>query len=269
MANLVNFYENLQEANIRLRKTIVLYDGHPYFVLHLADGFPDDRIRIYLDDLTVLSTKGNAYGRLRDFPPVLDMSQYEATQALEAWINRESNQGKGVIRKLMSSRKFDKFRPFPLGNVNTNGQVVYCERSPTRNTYQGLRSNSYEAFRVTPVPMQKFNKMGEIVPDSIGVGMDMYSPDFAAMILGIYPSAEEVVEKLKSPVVANSGVAFSREFSIFRGPIDMLFLCYQDKGVGLLDSGDLSSLIIGKEYGYLKETIEELNLFNEIKVKGN
>jgi hypothetical protein len=84
---------------------------------------------------------------------------------------------------------------------------------------------------------------------------------------GLYPTIEEILEAFKDPSVINTGVAFHKEFSVFRGPLDMLILCYRDEGIGLLDNGDLSSVTIGKSYAYLKEVIQELGCFQQVSSK--
>jgi hypothetical protein len=44
----VNFYENIKEARMRLKGTIVLYEGIPYRVLAIADH-KGPVFRIYLN----------------------------------------------------------------------------------------------------------------------------------------------------------------------------------------------------------------------------
>src|SRR3546814_20877703 len=48
----------------------------------------------------------------------------------------------GIIRKNMDSPLFNRFRPFPLGMCNLNGETYFLCRSPTRNTQQGDRKST-------------------------------------------------------------------------------------------------------------------------------
>jgi hypothetical protein len=260
MPQFVNFYENLAEAKIRLQDTVVLYDGKPYYVYFLyEDG--NGKIKAYLDDYE----GGRLIGqRENTFPNREGYNHSNYVSLINAWY--ETYKGRGLVRKEIGSPKFNKFRPFPLGNVNINGSVVYTERTPTRNTNQGLRDRSLFSLAVSPVPnlSSGLKRKGSSINE---VSLSVYSKELYTTMLGIYPSAEEILEAFKDPSVINTGVAFNREFSIFRGPLGMLFLCYRNEGIGLLDQGDLSSVIIGRDYYFLKETIEELNCFSTIACK--
>ena len=71
-------------------------------------------------------------------------------------------------------------------------------------------------------------------------------------------------EHLTSPECGNAGVAFHREFSVVRGPVKTLFLCYKTDGVGIIGAG--GGLVLDSSYDYLKEQIEELNVFPYINL---
>lgn len=261
MPQFINFYENLAEAKIRLEQTFVMYDGKPYFAQVLGD-YSDGKIRIYLDDY-----EGGLFIRNRDssFPHYSNYHPNDYPAVVEEWYKQ--NPKSGLIRKELGSPLFNKFRPFPLGNVNYGGSVIYTERTPTRNTNQGLRERSVYALNVLPVPNPTSGsgtKRSGSHNYNNETSMDIRCTEFYNTMCGLYPSIQEILEAFKDPSVINTGVAFHREFSVFRGPLDMLILCYRDEGIGLLTNGDLSSVTIGKKYAYLKETIQELGCFNYV-----
>src|SRR3546814_5918592 len=49
MVKYTNFYETVKEADMRLRHTLVMYDGEPYYVLLISDHKKDGVFRIYMD----------------------------------------------------------------------------------------------------------------------------------------------------------------------------------------------------------------------------
>jgi hypothetical protein len=265
MPQFINFYENLAEAKIRLEQTYVMYDGKPYFAVVLGDH-SDGKIRIYLDDY-----EGGAFIRNRDgsFPYYANYHTTDYPQVVDEWY--KNNPKTGLIRKEIGSPLFNKFRPFPLGNMNYGGSVIYTERTPTRNTNQGLRERSVYALNVLPVPNPTSSNSGSKRSGSHSynneTSIDIACSEFYDTMCGRYPSITEVLEAFRDPSVINTGVAFHREFSVFRGPLDMLILCYRDEGIGLLTNGDLSSVTIGKNYAYLKEVIQELGCFQQVICK--
>jgi hypothetical protein len=256
----INFYENLNEARLRLLKNVVSYEGRAYYVLEIVDN-PDGKFRIYLDPV------GPLYGCGRDkwtgFP---QGGTYNTTyaQELDKWI--DNNPESGVLRRYMSSRGFNKYRPFPLGNMNKDGKVFYVERTPTRRTDQGLRENSVLGALVTTTPPQEPSAFKKAFGNSNNyLSINLLTPEFADTVAGSYPSFEEVVTNLRDPRIANDGVAFSREFSVLRGPVDTLCLCFKADGVGLID--DNNGLVLGRDYKYLYESVQELDVFSSIKFR--
>jgi hypothetical protein len=267
-SNRLNFYENQNEASIRLRRTVVMYDDEPYYVIGISDHKNDGKLRIYLDKMGY-----DGIGRNRDpaIPSYHDFHPNELGPILDSWI--EANPTKGIVRKFLGAAGFNKFRPFPLGNMNMDGQVVYVERTPTRNTFQGLRSEAVVGQLVSVAPNRdKPNSkkmyggmstygLGNIVP------VEMFTSPFYDCIMGNYPTFDQVIEGLRDPDVINTGVAFHREFSVLRGPIGMMVLCYHTEGVGLISGKSSNQLTLGKEFAHLKETLEELNIFNTITIQ--
>src|SRR3546814_18111544 len=113
MVKYTNFYETVKEADMRLRHTLVMYDGEPYYVLLISDHKKDGVFRIYMDKA------GNEHGFAfqREQVPYEASSSWNVTATvMDDWL--EKNPDKGVIRKMMNSPKFNQFKPFPLGMIN-------------------------------------------------------------------------------------------------------------------------------------------------------
>ena len=169
-----------------------------------------------------------------------------------------------VVRKYMNSAKFNKYRPFPLGNVNYNGEVIYVERRPTRQTIQGIRADSLLCEKVSASP--SVLPEGGLLSKMSRAYVDPYSLEFVDCVLGNYPEYRDCINHLRSAECSNSGLAFNREFSVLRGPVRTLFLCYKTEGVGIVTGPYGNFLTLSKEFEYLKEQIEELNVYDSILV---
>jgi len=244
MATHVNFFENLNEALSRLKSTVVLYDGSPEYIWTITDHKGDGKFRVYMSPVEEVSNVN---------PPAIHQYPHGATSMgpeLDAWMS--ANPNIKISRKMMNSPAFNRFRPFPLGMMNTGTIVNYLEREPSRpKMEQGLQSNMIASQRLSAaveMPRQHAH-------------VDMYSEAFKACVLGSYPSPNEVLTKLTSGTYANEGVAFHRHFALIRGPIDTLFLAYKDSVVGVLPNGDYTKLKLGKKFKHVKEVAQELNLF--------
>ncbi len=249
MPSYTNFYENAKEAELRLKNTVVLYDGEPYLVLAICDHKPDGIYRIYLDPIGPEMTSSQGYGIPYNGPWP---DQYNNRgDALDAWMTNHPAQNK-ILRKMMNSPAFNKFRPFPLGMTNLKGNVYYLERHPTRKTEQGLTDGMLVCNPVT------FDKTARAASPGL------CSAQMRDTIMGNYPSAQECLTKLLHPENINNAVAFNRSFAFVRGPIDTVFLAYKSDIVGLLPSSSLASLKLAKKFNYTKEAIEELNLFGSL-----
>lgn len=253
MAKFENFYENLNEAQMRLRGTIVLYDKTPVYVWAVTDHKGDGVFRIYISPIEGVPNAPSGC-------PIHEVSQNnpQLGVAMDAWMekpNVKSATNFSVLRKKMNSPLFNKFRPFPLGMMNGKTQAVYIERQPQRpKTEQGLTASG---LFYTPVTAAQ-NNGPRHTPE-------IYTKAFRDCIVGEYPSPKEVILGLRNPKVANESVAFHRKFALVRGPIDIIFLAYKEDIIGVLPNGDFSTLKLGKEYTHCKEVVEELNLFYTVK----
>ena len=257
MVQHLNFYETVKEARMRLERSVVLYDGKPYFVLAVDGHKPDGIFRMYLDDLT--DSRGPAHRRGLSIPyDWCDEPGALRGDKMDAWLEKKPEEG--VIRKMMNSPSFNKFRPFPLGMVNVGNTVVFTERQPTRSTFQGLTQQMINATRVSIIP-------DSAKPSLARDGVTITSVPFVDMLLGNYPDPKECLEAMTNPRIMNEGVAFHRLFALFRGPLDMLFLAYKGDVVGILTEHDFSVLRLGTSYRHLREVVSELGLFDKVIVK--
>jgi hypothetical protein len=244
----VNFYETLKEAQMRLRGTVVMYDGIPYYVLSITNHKPDGVFRMYLQPLGLDQSGGLPRPIIENF----SLEDPGLGTYFDDWLDK--NPKSGYLRKMMNSPAFNRFRPFPLGMCNIGNGVTYLERQPNRKTEQGLIRTMIAQRRISAM------SSGGKTPSNI----DMLSIEFRETLMGHYPTAQECLKEFEDPTVSNEAVAFHRNFALVRGPIGMLFLAYKGDVVGILPNGDLSVIKLGKEFRHVKESVEELRLFNNI-----
>lgn len=255
-----NFYENLKEAQMRLRSTIVLYDGHPYCIHTITDHFSDGIFRVYMYPVE----KGeDPEFRIPDYdsycyshPVSPGTTQISLGEYLDKFLVEEPQHG--FVRKQMNSPLFNKFRPFPLGMINWGNTAYYLARQPLRKSEQGLIRS---ALQETPCGIGA-------KPTPPGVtNTRLHTKAFVSCVKAEHPSIKEVIEAMHDPAVINKAVAFHREFAITKGPIGTLFLVYRTDVVGLLANGDLSLLRLSRASRHLREVTAELGAFQEISIQ--
>lgn len=243
--NYTNFYESIKEASIRLRGTIVVYDGLPYYVVTMADHMKDGIFRIYLMPTELVQKINHP-----------DVSQYPVDHpALGEYVDKwmVDNPKACIIRKQMNSPLFNKFRPYPLGMVNAGTETYYVERQPNRKTEQGLLPSMLCETKVSAG--KESRRGGTLSP---------YTEDFKDCVIGNYPSASECLTALNDPKIEDESAAFDRKFAFVRGPIGMIFLAYKEDVIGVMPYNDLSTIRLGRHSGHTREVVESLSLFNTI-----
>ena len=251
MAEHINFYENLTEALLRLRRTVVLYDGEPYYLLTITNHKSDGIFRVYLQPF------GGDRAKYGVFQSIADMHPQEHPALgieLDEWLKK--NPTSGILRKHMNSPLFNRFRPFPLGMCVQGTRAYYVERQPNRKSEQGLIGTMMHQTLVTSSAEMRNAGFG----DKIGIVSD----EFRDCILGNHPTPKAALDGLLNPAYANEAMPFHRHFAFVRGPIDSLFLAYKTEVVGSLPNGDFSRIKLGKEQGHTKEVVADLKLFNDI-----
>lgn len=251
MPELVNFYENINEARMRLLRTIIMYDGLPYVVLAVCNHHLDGIFRVYLEPLGVPRPRGLMY-------PCEEMGTDSPSlgAAMDKFLDNKSTP---LLRKQMNSPKFNKFRPFPLGMCNYNGRVYYIERQPARHREQGLTQSMVADQLVSLSP-----KAGNSPYRTQNVSM--FSPEGRACILAEHPSASECLKELCDPNVTNDAAAFHRHFALVRGPVNTLFLAYKGDVIGVLPNNSLSSVKLDRKFAHTREVVTELGVFGTVQL---
>lgn len=241
-----NFYENLPEANMRLKSTIVMYAGEPVFIWCITDHKGDGKFRVYF-------SSPQDVGKCPHIQP-LQTVPHDHPQLGPLMDTYIQNSPITIQRKQMVSKHFNEFRPFPLGMMNINGGAHYVARRPNRpKVEQGLQANMLEQTTLSAGAKLK-------TPNGVAV----FSPEFRDCIVGDYPTPKECLQGLKEDNV-NESVAFHRNFALVRGPIDTLFLGYKDSVVGVLPRNDFSTLRLGRHFKHVKEAANELRLFTTVE----
>lgn len=257
-----NFYETIKEANMRLQHTVVLYDGHPCYVLAITDHKNDGIYRMYLDPVKedgrqAFQTISGIPYEWHESPVTIDgiaVYHKERGEKMDQWM--EANPTSGVIRKMMNSPLFNKFRPFELGMLNTKWGAAFSQRTPVRHTQQGLTTSMIVASRVT---------LGDddTSPRSKGLQMDLSSKYFLECVKNIYPSYEESMAALKDKELVVQSAAFHRNFALIKGPVNSVFLAYKEDVIGIIPTKD--QVILGTEFQHCKEAVADLHIFNTIQ----
>lgn len=211
-----NFYENLEEASFRLNQSIVMYDGQPVYI-HSLENNTDGIVRV----------------RIQELP--LD----------EAKINN-------TTRKMINSPKFNRFRPFELGNMNLLASgVIYpyrLERVPVRTRTQGTTQTN---TRLNPL-------FPELRNPNFGFNSLLYNEGFVEMCRGVYPTWDEYIE------TGIPSCALSRDIAIrLSEDTGLRFLKYKELYAGIVTEKGVVALY--PKYNYLREAIEELKVFSGVK----
>jgi uncharacterized protein with GYD domain len=266
MAKYVNFYETVKEANMRLQHTVILYDGDPYYVLCVTDHKADGIFRIYMDKLGH-HPQGLAMARISGIPYEMPESATTTNgsdyiyhkkkgEAMDKWL--DDNPDAGIIRKMMNSPAFNKFRPFDVGMMNTGRGCIYAQRAPVRHTQQGLTS---AMLLCRPVDLSE-----DETPMKSSRSVEITSSYFLDCIKGVYPSADQCIKELKDKKTAVRAAAFHRNFAIVKGPVSSMFLTYKEDVIGIIAGPDASSaqVLLGAEHKHCKEVVEALNVFESV-----
>ncbi len=253
----VNFYENLHEAQFRLRGTVVMYDKEPYYVFAICDHKKDGIFRVYMDPIGREPTQKY---------PVPDYSQFASEQPelgtyLDNWL--DAHKDTPIIRKQMNSPLFNRFKPYPLGMCNYSrpgtgwSGTVYLERQPQRRHEQGLTEASVFSYLISSSVLKRGTPKG-------GMDVDISSPSMKSCILADHPPAQKCLENLVNPKVENEAVAFHRHFALVRGPLDMIFLAYKTDLIGVLPKNNFDFVRLGHKFTHCREVVGELGLFGTI-----
>jgi hypothetical protein len=235
---------------MRLDNTVVLYDNKLYYVLCIADHKPDGIFRVYLDPI------GNMWSNNHSVPTSWhDEPGMTKGKKMDDYI--ASQTGCTILRKHINSPLFKRFRPFPLGFVNSEAAkcAIFTERSPTRHTQQGLTDSMISSKAI------QFNPDA---PSKLMYRITCTTPELGGTVIGNYPSLEECYNNIVNPDVSNSSAAFHRNFAVFRGPLNIAFLAYKTDVVGVFNGSDHKQVALGRSWTHLKESVDELEMFTTV-----
>lgn len=254
MATYKNFFETIEEALMRLKGTVVLYDKDPVHVWTITNHKSDGVFRIYVSPIEDMKN-GAAPSPIH----VLPQGHTSMGAAMDLCVDGPNKiPNLRILRKKMNSPLFNRYRPFPLGMINDDGHAVYVERSPNRpKTEQGLVSSQLRSTIISAASGNNNNNNNYVI--------NMYSDEFRDCIIGDHPTPNECLVGLLSDKNVNNSVAFHRNFALVKGPIGTLFLAYKQDVVGLLPTRNFNLLVLGHEFKHLKEAVQELNLFSSIQ----
>ena len=192
-------YESVNDANMRLSGTIVLYDGKPVYIREVGalaegEGKNGDIYRVYIKELPIKPNDRGAYER-----------------------------------KFISSKKFD-LAPFPMGFMNTaSGKAVYLSRAPRRQQKQGLSEATLSQYVVGDLSGQgRLVRFADLTS----------SQQFVDCINGKYPSVAEATKMVAEGAdsVAFSRVfAIARDKSL----PELIYLYHKKDKVGFIMDGKL------------------------------
>jgi hypothetical protein len=218
-------YENVEDATMRLRHSVVLYKDTPVYITEIVRGDGDDILRVRFQELPVgvPEAKVDPFGR-------------RARIALNG-----GDEGAADKRKYISSKHFD-IAPFKLGYVNSPKGAFYCSRMPNRIQKQGLCGENFTAKTNNGIVIsfQTFLSCEESV----------------AMVKGEYPTFDQALKALaKCPAVA-----FDREFCLVKDevfPELITYLYHKGTKVGMFNKEELS---LGQKFKCLKEQLQEMKI---------
>lgn len=207
MSLMIDKYEHLDDAHMRLNNTVVLYKGDPVYIAgidrNVADKLDDGIFRVYIHPLPIDVNKFDVFerARLRE----------------RAFMNGEKPPRK-PDRKMICSKYFD-IAPFRMGYINTDNGAAFCSRLPNRMQRQGLCGENFSGIMNdgTPYGFHQFTKEKNV----------------NNMVHNDYPTFSAALKHLAK----FSSVAFSRDFSVQKTEkgID---LYYKGRKVGVVDKGE-------------------------------
>jgi hypothetical protein len=246
---LPNFYENLAEAKMRLEGTIVLYDGSPFHVLRVLDGWADEIFRVML----VPIYHENIYA-------MMEVCSENSDPYVKDYLATYIKSGE-VLRKHMNSPLFNRFKPFPLGMLNNSASMsaFYLQRCPARIKEQGLLANMVNATSFADVTNPCTDRFRNFVAS-------MNTKAFENTVCNVYPTLGECAEALSSDLYQNTSAAFCRDMALVVGPMRLLLLAYHSDIVGFYDPV-VGEVKLCKSFAYLQEVIYETSFFKRVGVE--
>lgn len=228
-------YETVEEVQMRIDSSVVLYRDEPVFIT---------RCRV--------PERGNEVSHVyfRPLPYKPQEAQLRQKMIFDNEGNlihaepekEDGNKEPKEVRKYLSSRHFD-LSAFPMGYFNFEGKAFRATRNPFRQYKQGLSART-AAFYAT-------------VGDDrapINFNQALGCQGFKDMIVGNYLSKAAALQLLQGKDVES--VALSRSFAIYRDR-DLGIVCVAHKGSPCGVLGDDGTVKFSDKYSFLKEEFQE------------
>lgn len=211
-------YETVEEANMRLTGSVVLYDGDPVYVTNVTgvdnvdEGGGKDIFRVYATPLPFNIEKDIAGGK--------------------------------EIRKYISSKKFN-LSAFKLGYCNLGyGKAVFLSRVAMRQNRQGLTGDTL-----------RIRSISDNNPTDVGFKELVASKGFVSCIKGIYPNYKEFDYEEKAEGLTS--MALSRNIALQKDEEGLGLIYAYHRGVKCGYVKDGGRLFISNKFKFLKEEFEE------------
>lgn len=184
-------------------------------------------------------------------------------------INRPlENAGKGKICIVKSDNtkeiadvddeRFHRYTYDPLGWVNTDHGAKLVGFRPIRQTRRGYGAENVQCY--------SFPRDGQawLEPEmDLDLRSIFYSKGAKEMIRGEYPSFAAVIEQaFAMPMLS---VAIDRLYTVQADNDGYVWLWYMDNRIGYVV--DPNTVLFGRRWGFLREQIEESNLFDGVVFK--
>lgn len=187
-------YESLQEAEMRLQGTVVLYDEQPVYITRVTGAAPGD--------------------------PKPDIFRvYAVPLPSRAGVGRVEDE---EFRRFISSRRFD-FRTIPLGFMNLAGGIYYCTRLPQRQQKQGLANATFGCTEIAGPRGEGF-RLNSVIQNK----------EFVSMVRGEYPTFEQAMAAVSKNGVFGMAFSRHYALVSDDDLDGLVYLYYKNEKVGFL-----------------------------------
>ena len=181
-------YEHSEEVTLRLADTVVMYEGHPYYVSTVSTHTPDE-------NHTILGLK--------------ELPSFK------------------LVKNVLISDRALTYRKFNLGFCNVKNSSVFVQRIPVKKWKQGLNNDNVSLTDVKYVQTEPFsdNEIGlEDYYDGSFATL-IRTKAFVNMMTDTYPTFKYCIDYLDTP--GNLAIAFNKDFCIINDKIGCKFLLHQ------------------------------------------
>ena len=212
------FWTDLDQAAARLTSSLIVYDGRPVYVDSVTSGVGlDDHPEIPRANIRECGAKG-----------------VRAT----------------TTRKLLNSPKFSRFRDLP--KVGWTNLVANPGQSPILITRRPAAGSRTHGLAGNNTRVSTFAVIG----DSVSINHGDYNifhfindEGFVDAHVGNYPTLVAILTNIQE----NSGIAYSREYCVYRDNVGIRWLYKEKNKVGIFTGVDTLNLF--QKFSYLREEI--------------